>query len=470
MRILQIIPSISLVYGGPSQMVLGLSAALASQGVDVTIITTDSNGDIGQPPLDVPLNLPIEQNGYHIIYFRCSPFRRYKFSLGLLRWLHQNAGQFDLAHIHALFSPVTTLAATIARYHKLPYIIRPCGMLDRADLQKKKYLKQVYAALLERHNLAGAAAIHFTSKREAEVSERFGLEVELDIRQGFKPLPHSESPLKRTEEIKELISPLNKIFIIKGGINYLSTFWTSKISMPRDLVIPLGVNLEVDRSCILRVNTTDKERTEVLTANLERTEVLTANLEKSGIPTILFMSRIDPKKGVDLLIAALESILLEQIEFNFILAGSNAQDAEYETKIKLKIQNSILAKHTTITGFASGDLKVELLAKADLFVLPSYYENFGIAVAEAMAAGTPVAISDRVYISEEIEQAEAGWVGPLEVGAIARLIRSALLDPQERKRRGINAKNYAEKHYNWRAIGERTIEAYQQILSDKVTN
>ena len=59
MRIIQIIHSISLVYGGPSQLVLGLSAALASQGIDVTIITTDSNGDIGQPPLDVPLNQPI---------------------------------------------------------------------------------------------------------------------------------------------------------------------------------------------------------------------------------------------------------------------------------------------------------------------------------------------------------------------------------------------------------------------------
>ena len=86
MRILQIIPSISLVYGGPSQMVLGLSAALASQGIDVTIITTDSNGDIGQLPLDVTLNQPIKQNGYQIIYFRCSPFRRYKFSLSLLQW------------------------------------------------------------------------------------------------------------------------------------------------------------------------------------------------------------------------------------------------------------------------------------------------------------------------------------------------------------------------------------------------
>ncbi|MEG5037819.1 MULTISPECIES: hypothetical protein [unclassified Microcoleus] len=51
MRILQIIPSISLVYGGPSQMVLGLSDALASRGIELTIITTDSNGDIGQHPL-----------------------------------------------------------------------------------------------------------------------------------------------------------------------------------------------------------------------------------------------------------------------------------------------------------------------------------------------------------------------------------------------------------------------------------
>ena len=389
MRILQIIPSISLVYGGPSQMVLGLSAALAFRGIDVTIITTDSNGDIGQIPLDVPLNQPLQQNGYQIIYFRCSPFRRYKFSLSLLQWLNENARQFDLAHIHALFSPVTTFAATIARYHHLPYIIRPCGMLDPADLQKKKRLKQIYATLLERPNLAGAAAIHFTSKEEAKISERFGL----------------------------------------GS--------TGKTPVPRDLVIPLGV-----------------------TGGL-----LPKRLRESQVPIILFMSRIEPKKGLDLLIPALESILGSGIEFHFILAGSNPQDADYETQIKLQIQNSSLAKYTTITGFVSGDLKVELLTKADLFVLPSYYENFGIAVAEAMAAGVPVAISDRIHIAEDIQQAEAGWVGPLEVGAIANSIKSALLNPQERQRRGLNGQEYARKHYNWEDIAQQTIDAYQEILS-----
>jgi glycosyltransferase involved in cell wall biosynthesis len=370
-------------------MVLGLSAALAAKNIDVTIITTDSNGDIGQLPLDVPLNKPIQQNGYQIIYFRCYPWRRYKFSLSLLQWLNENARQFDLAHLHALFSPVTTLAATIARYHHLPYIIRPCGMLDPADLQKKKRLKQIYATLLERPNLAGAAAIHFTSKEEAKISERFGL----------------------------------------GS--------TGQMPVPRDLVIPLGV-----------------------TAGL-----FPKRLRESQVPIILFMSRIEPKKGLDLLIPALESILESGIEFHFILAGSNPQDADYETQIKVQIYNSSLAKYTTITGFVSGDLKVEVLTKADLFVLPSYYENFGIAVAEAMAAGVPVVISDRIHIAEDIQQAEAGWVGPLEVGAIANSIKSALINPQERQRRGLNGKEYAKKHYNWEAIAQQTLDAYQQILS-----
>jgi len=164
MKILQIVPSISLVYGGPSQMVLGLSAALAQLGQDVTIITTDSNGDTGQAPLDVPLGVPVSQNGYQIYYFPCSPFRRYKFSLDLFTWLANRAKDYDIAHIHALFSPVSSISALIARYRQLPYILRPLGTLDPADLQKKRQLKQIYANFLEKPNLAAAAAVHFTSE------------------------------------------------------------------------------------------------------------------------------------------------------------------------------------------------------------------------------------------------------------------------------------------------------------------
>ncbi|MGB3508028.1 MAG: hormogonium polysaccharide biosynthesis glycosyltransferase HpsP, partial [Microcoleaceae cyanobacterium] len=380
MRILQIVPSISLVYGGPSQMVLGLSTALAAQNIDVTILTTDSNGDVGQPPLDVPLDKPVVQNDYQIRYFRCSPFRRYKFSLKLLQWLNQHAAEFDLAHIHALFSPVTTLAATVAKFNQIPYILRPLGTLDPADLRKKKQLKKIYVSLLEKRNIANAAALHFTSTEEAKVSERFGVST-------------------------------------------------------KDLVIPLGVNPPENR---------------------QAKEQLVNYLQSQGIeikhPMILFMSRIEPKKGLDLLLPALEKLLAAGIKFQFILAGANPQDPNYEAKIRAQIAASPLARCTKITGFVTGEIKASLLQVADLFVLPSYYENFGIAVAEAMVAGTPVVISDMVHICQDVANAKAGWVTSCKIGDIATVIELALQNEEERKQRGLNGKDLARKNYSWSAI------------------
>jgi glycosyltransferase involved in cell wall biosynthesis len=384
MRVVQIIPSISLVYGGPSQMVLGLSAALAAAGVDVTILTTNSNGDNGQPPLNVPLNIPVEQDGYQIRYFSCSPFRRYKFSLPLLQWLAKHAAEFDIAHIHALFSPVSTAAAWVARSQNLPYILRPLGTLDPADLKKKKLLKKLYGWLLERPNLAGAAGIHFTSTLEAQVSERFGV-------------------------------------------------------VTKDLIIPLGVKFL-------------------------KTDISPVSAAQSSVPQILFMSRIDPKKGLNLLLPALEKLVAEGLNFNFILAGSNPQDPGYEAQISQWIKSSNLSDRTTITGFVSGKEKAELLQNADLFVLPSYYENFGIAVAEAMAAGIPVVISQGVYIWEEVEKAAAGWVTNLEINALSETLRLALQDAGERQRRGKNGQQYAQTSYSWQAIAQQTIQVYRRII------
>ncbi|NJK36686.1 MAG: glycosyltransferase [Oscillatoriales cyanobacterium SM2_3_0] len=383
MRILQIVPSIALVYGGPSQMVRGLSAALAHQGVEVTVLTTNSNGDTGQPPLEVPLNQPVQVEGYNIRYFPCAPFRRYKFSIPLLNWLWNNADEFDLAHIHALFSPVSSFSAAIARQRQLPYILRPLGTLDPADLKKKKQLKQLYAQVLERPNLAGAAAIHFTSAEEARISERFGVTTQ-------------------------------------------------------GLVLPLGVEpLPID-------------------PGIPKSE---------AVPTILFMSRIEPKKGLEILIGALEQVLARGIQFQLVLAGSNAQDPSYEAQIQTRIHNSPLAHHTHLPGFVTGDEKVKLLQQADVFVLPSYYENFGIAVAEAMVAGVPVVISKGVQIWPEVEQAQAGWVSSGDGNELAQLIEIALKSPEERHRRGQNAQKYALKNYSWEAISQHTIQAYQRILA-----
>ncbi|MBW4557828.1 MAG: hormogonium polysaccharide biosynthesis glycosyltransferase HpsP [Trichormus sp. ATA11-4-KO1] len=397
MKILQVVPSISLVYGGPSQMVLGLAAALAKEKVEVTILTTDSNGDSGQKPLDVPLNNPVKQDGYEIIYFRCAPFRRYKFSLDLLQWLRIHACEFDLAHIHALFSPVSSAAAIVCRQQKLPYILRPLGTLDPADLRKKKQLKQLYVGLVERRNIAGAAAIHFTSDQEAKISARFGVSTQ-DLVIPLGVIPH--------EEDGEM-----------GGVGDGGSVARNQWGIPKD------------------------------------------------VPLVLFMSRIDQKKGLNLLIPALEKLLAVGVDFHFVLAGTNSQDPDYEQKIKSQIANSSLRSHTTVTGFVSGELKASLLQAADLFVLPSYYENFGIAVAEAMVAGIPVVISDQVHIWQQVRDSESGWVGVTKVQALVELLQEALQNPQERQRRGLNAQQYALQNFSWNAIARQIISAYQQILA-----
>ena len=408
LKILQIIPSISVVYGGPSQMIRGFSKALARQGAEVTILTTDSNGDSGQAPLEVPLHYPVKQDGYTVRYFRCAPFRRYKFSLGLLTWLYHHAHEFDLAHIHALFSPVSSCAAAIARYSQLPYILRPLGTLDPADIQKKRYLKYLYAALLERPNISGAAGLHFTSPQENEVSERFGTHTPgVVLPLGVTPPSHLKNP---NAILATLSSPAS----------------------PTALAPPLNIPIPTT----------------------------------PDIPVILFMSRIDPKKGLDLLIPALENLVANGQPFHFVLAGTNPQDPAYEKSVGDRIQFSPISACTTITGFVQGEQKQALLQRADLFVLPSYYENFGISVAEAMVAGTPVLISDQVHIHTDVQNAEAGWVCSCNESALTMELLKALQDPDMRRQRGVNAQQCALKTYSWSAIAQRTLNVYRNILQD----
>jgi glycosyltransferase involved in cell wall biosynthesis len=395
MHLLQIIPAISPVYGGPSQMVTGFSKALATAGMTVTILTTDANGDAGQAPLTVPLGVPVAQDGYEVRYFRRAGWPRYKFSVGLLRWLAAHAATADLAHIHALFSPVSSAAAAIARTRHLPYILRPLGTLDPIDLQKKRRLKQLYATLIERQNLAEAAAVHFTSRQEAAAAERFGL------------------------------------------------------TLP-DWVLPLGVDLA-----------------EFAAASAKRRAIAQSLRDRFQIPPerpiVLFLSRLDPKKGLDLLLPALERVQAVGIPFHWILAGSNPQDPAYEKQVSDRLQASPLRACTTQTGFVVGLSRRDLLLAADLFVLPSYYENFGIAVAEAMAAGVPVLVSDAVPLHEDVAKAQAGWVVPCEVDALANMLAIAL-QAADRSQRGTAAQSWASEHYDWRAIALRAIQKYEAIL------
>lgn len=405
MRVLQIVPSISLIYGGPSQMVRGLSQALAAAGATVEIVTTNANGDRDQAPLDVPLQQPIPQpGGYTIRYFRCAPFRRYKFSLNLLRWLSRNVHHYDIVHIHALFSPLSTAAATLCRWRNVPYILRPLGTLDPLDLRKKQRIKALYGQWLERPNLAGAVAVHFTSEEEARISERFGVKT-------------------------------------------------------HDIVIPLGVQLpEADPAATSGFPAPDPRLDPDPRLNPP------GERDRPWEPTLLFMSRIDPKKGFDLLIPALDRLAAAGVAFRLVVAGSNPQDPEYEARTLATLRNRSWGDRVETLGFVSGVTKRAWLDRADVFVLPSYYENFGIAVAEAMAAGVPVAISKGIHIWPAVVESGGGWVCDCTVEGVAEMLRTALRDRTECRQRGDRARRYAHEHYSWPAIAQQTLTTYADLL------
>jgi glycosyltransferase involved in cell wall biosynthesis len=170
MRILNVIPSVGLVRGGPSQAVLELVRAIHPLGVHAEILCTD---DDGPGLLDVPLGTLEAYQGVPVRFFpRFSPplrpLREFAYSAPLARWLRRHVGDYDLLHIHALFSFAPSAAMRIARRAKVPYIARPCGVLCRWSLRQSRLRKQVFLALWDRANLNGSAAIEYAAEQERE--------------------------------------------------------------------------------------------------------------------------------------------------------------------------------------------------------------------------------------------------------------------------------------------------------------
>jgi glycosyltransferase involved in cell wall biosynthesis len=126
-----------------------------------------------------------------------------------------------------------------------------------------------------------------------------------------------------------------------------------------------------------------------------------------------------------------------------------------------------LSSSVRFTGFLEGRKKEEVLEEADIFVLPSYHESFGIAVAEAMAWGLPVIVTDAVALYEEVRSADAGLVSRVGSSqALAEAIRE-LADPAKRREKGLNARRLVEQRFSRETLASSLVTFYRRTIERK---
>ena len=183
--------------------------------------------------------------------------------------------------------------------------------------------------------------------------------------------------------------------------------------------------------------------------------------ETRGKKILLFLGRINFKKGLDVLAKAFGQVAKERDDVHLVIAGPD-NDA-LRPKVEAWLQAEGVLEKTTFTGMLVGEDKLAAFADSDLFVLPSFTENFGIAVIEALACGLPVLISDKVNIWREIDAAGAGKVEPVDAGRFGRQILTMLDDRDGLKRQGERGIDTVSRLFNWRSIGERLEGVYQSV-------
>jgi glycosyltransferase involved in cell wall biosynthesis len=178
---------------------------------------------------------------------------------------------------------------------------------------------------------------------------------------------------------------------------------------------------------------------------------------------LLFLSRLDEKKGCDLLIKAFSEEARRHEDLCLVIAGPS--EGRYRATLEAEARAGGAQERIVFTGMLTGAIKWGAYASAEAFVLPSHSENFGLVIVESLACGTPVLISDRVNIWREIIQARAGLVSKDTLEGTRRLLEDWLgLTQNERRHMSERARACYETRFELTVASKGTVELIQQSL------
>ncbi len=204
-------------------------------------------------------------------------------------------------------------------------------------------------------------------------------------------------------------------------------------------------------------------------AEIQRQKFFKKYPETANKRMLLYLGRIHPKKGCEEALQAFCEMAESYHDIHFVLAGG-CEEIGYQRRLLDFLQKCPheIQKRVTLTGALEGDLKWGAFRSADAFILPSHQENFGIAVAEALACGVPPLISNRVNIWRDIEGAGAGLVAPDDREGARRLVRGWLEEPTEKWRsRAEKCRQCFEDHFHIERAAEDLIGCLQNALEKK---
>jgi glycosyltransferase involved in cell wall biosynthesis len=298
---------------------------------------------------------------------------------GLSAALRLRAPEFDLVHVHMLWTFPTLAAARACRSRGVPYLLSLHGSLDPFALRQRALEKKLFFTAGARGAIERAALLHFTTEEERASTPE----------------------------------------------------WVRGLS---SAVIP----------------------------NAVETPAPGLPLDRSRSREVLILGRVHPIKGFDLLVPAMKEVVAALPDARLVVAGPD--EGGYRARVEKMVSESGLSKAVEFTGHLGPAGRDAALARAALLVAPSYQENFGMAVAEGMAAGLAVVVSDKVNIAAEIAAAGAGLVVPGQSGRLAGALLSLLRDPEGRARMGAAGRRLVVERYSAKAVGARLREAYAGVV------
>ena len=179
-------------------------------------------------------------------------------------------------------------------------------------------------------------------------------------------------------------------------------------------------------------------------------------------PMVLFLARLHAKKGLDLLIKAMQRVIAERPDTRLAIVGPWDPDS-FRKQVLQWIKESGIESHTVLPGVAGPEMRLEAFADADVYVLPSYAENFGFSVFEAMACGVPVVVSETLNYAAQLSQSGAGLALPRTVEEFSAAIIKLIDRPDIRREMGACGRVFV-RQYTLEETGVKVAKTIESIL------